>query len=184
MIINQEFRHREKRVEIMNNWKRTSKGFTIVELLIVIFVIGILAAITIVAYNNIQTRGRLSAYQADVTLLLKKAEAYYSLVGSHALTAAPGVPDTGATACQSTNGANLTTTLNSQSESRLGSGLGICGVVLAAGTPTYAQATTAATNATAHYYYVQYCATGRGMYIFYPDPTTSTVLSKNSGVCP
>ena len=31
-------------------------GFTIVELLIVIVVIGILAAITIVAYNGIQTR--------------------------------------------------------------------------------------------------------------------------------
>lgn len=33
-------------------------GFTIVELLIVIVVIGILAAITIVAYNGIQTRAR------------------------------------------------------------------------------------------------------------------------------
>lgn len=34
------------------------KGFTIVELLIVIVVIGILAAITIVAFNGIQQRGR------------------------------------------------------------------------------------------------------------------------------
>lgn len=34
------------------------KGFTIVELLIVIVVIGILAAITIVAYNGIQTRAQ------------------------------------------------------------------------------------------------------------------------------
>jgi general secretion pathway protein G len=33
-----------------------SRGFTIVELLIVIVVIGILAAITIVAYNNVQDR--------------------------------------------------------------------------------------------------------------------------------
>ena len=40
-------------------WARTRQtGFTIVELLIVIVVIGILAAITIVAYNGIQTRAQ------------------------------------------------------------------------------------------------------------------------------
>ena len=38
--------------------KKTKSGFTIVELLIVIVVIGILAAITIVAYNGIQSRAR------------------------------------------------------------------------------------------------------------------------------
>ena len=36
--------------------KRGVKGFTIVELLIVIVVIAILAAISIVAYNGIQSR--------------------------------------------------------------------------------------------------------------------------------
>jgi prepilin-type N-terminal cleavage/methylation domain-containing protein len=39
-------------------------GFTIVELLIVIVVVGILAAITIVAYNGIQDRARLAAGMA------------------------------------------------------------------------------------------------------------------------
>jgi len=41
-------------------------GFTIVELLIVIVVIGILAAITIVAYNGIQQRARVSTAQSDM----------------------------------------------------------------------------------------------------------------------
>lgn len=36
-------------------------GFTIVELLIVIVVIGILAAVTVVAFNGLQTRARNSA---------------------------------------------------------------------------------------------------------------------------
>ena len=42
------------------------RGFTIVELLIVIVVIGILAAITIVAYNGIQQRARTATVQVDM----------------------------------------------------------------------------------------------------------------------
>ena len=42
------------------------RGFTIVELLIVIVVIGILAAITIVAYNGITLRARTASVQADM----------------------------------------------------------------------------------------------------------------------
>lgn len=49
-----------------------SRGFTIVELLIVIVVIGILAAITIVAYNGIQQRARASAASSALTQANKK----------------------------------------------------------------------------------------------------------------
>lgn len=47
----------------MNFLKRNQVGFTIVELLIVIVVIAILAAITIVAYNGIQNRAKASSAQ-------------------------------------------------------------------------------------------------------------------------
>jgi prepilin-type N-terminal cleavage/methylation domain-containing protein len=49
-----------------------SHGFTIVELLIVIVVIGILAAITIVAYNGIQDRARTSALTGRLTQVAQK----------------------------------------------------------------------------------------------------------------
>lgn len=51
---------------------RLSRGFTIVELLIVIVVIGILAAITIVAYNGIQERARASSVSSALSQAAKK----------------------------------------------------------------------------------------------------------------
>lgn len=51
--------------------KRHSSGFTIVELLIVIVIIGILAAITVVAYNGIQDRAKTSKKDSDVALYTK-----------------------------------------------------------------------------------------------------------------
>jgi len=43
-----------------------ANGFTIVELLIVIVVIGILAAITIVAFNGVQNRAKVAALRSDL----------------------------------------------------------------------------------------------------------------------
>lgn len=52
-------------------------GFTIVELLIVIVVIAILAAISIVAYSGIQQRGRDSQRKSDIATIVKSLEMYY-----------------------------------------------------------------------------------------------------------
>lgn len=54
------------------------RGFTIVELLIVIVVIGMLAAITIVAYNGVQQRARVASQTADLDRLGKQAMLFYA----------------------------------------------------------------------------------------------------------
>ena len=53
-------------------------GFTIVELLIVIVVIGVLAAITIVAYNGIQNRAQQTALRSDFLQAVKASELFYN----------------------------------------------------------------------------------------------------------
>ena len=52
------------------------RGFTIVELLIVIVVIAILAAITIVAYNGIQQRARVTALWSGIKQVDKSFHLY------------------------------------------------------------------------------------------------------------
>lgn len=52
--------------------KQKQSGFTIVELLIVVVVIAILAAITIVAYTGIRDRADASAMQSELTSTAKK----------------------------------------------------------------------------------------------------------------
>lgn len=60
---------------------RKQTGFTIVELLIVIVVITILAAITIVAYNGVQLKTRQAAVAADERALKNSMLAYKAQMG-------------------------------------------------------------------------------------------------------
>lgn len=79
----------------MKAWARRNRGFTIVELLIVIVVIGILAAITVVAYNGIQTRAKQAKMQSDISNVQKLVEAYAAQNGSYPVTATSLNPDWG-----------------------------------------------------------------------------------------
>ena len=68
---------------LMYPWAKQQKGFTIVELLIVIVIIAILAAITIVAYNGIQQRARDAQRASSVSQIKKAVEMYKIDNGSY-----------------------------------------------------------------------------------------------------
>lgn len=63
--------------------KAAAKGFTIVELLIVIVVIGILAGLVIVTYNGIQQKARDTERKTDINALHGQLEAYQAQNGKY-----------------------------------------------------------------------------------------------------
>jgi len=67
----------------MISLKKRESGFTIVELLIVIVVIGILAALVITTYSGIQAKARNSKRQTDIQSVQTQLEAYFAQAGHY-----------------------------------------------------------------------------------------------------
>lgn len=95
---------------------KAMRGFTIVELLIVIVVIAVLAAVTAVAYTNMQGRARDSQRLTDMKTIMKALEVYKTQngiypdevsttnAGGWELTASAAAPTNFLSALVSTNG--------------------------------------------------------------------------------
>lgn len=62
---------------------KKAHGFTIVELLIVIVVIGILAIISLVIYRGIVNRANNAAVMSDLAQFAKQVEIYYLRNGKY-----------------------------------------------------------------------------------------------------
>ena len=67
-------------------------GFTIVELLIVVVVIAILAAITIVAFSGIQDRAKFTNAQSSLRNLNNALQSYHAKNGSYPVTGTTSSP--------------------------------------------------------------------------------------------
>jgi len=87
--------------------KLYSHGFTIVELLIVIVVIGILATITIVSFNSVQSRARTTKINADISNLQKAIQAARIANGGTPLRDVTGNTATGANCWNKPDGTDL-----------------------------------------------------------------------------
>lgn len=64
--------------------KDQDKGFTLVELLIVIVILGILATVTVFAVTGITNKGKTSACKSDMKVLQVAEEANNANTGSYA----------------------------------------------------------------------------------------------------
>lgn len=91
-----EYRKCHVKITVMKWAPQKSTGFTVVELLIVVVVIAILAAITIVSYNGISQRANESSLKNELATAVKKIETlkinsgtstYPSEIASHGFSA-------------------------------------------------------------------------------------------------
>lgn len=86
--------------------KSKHTGFTIVELLIVIVVIAILAAITVVAYTGVQERARDSKIKSDISTIVRAIQAARTTEGK-TLAEITGSGATGVVCWGKANGTDL-----------------------------------------------------------------------------
>ncbi len=70
--------------------KKQDKGFTLVELLIVIVILGILATVTVFAVRGITDQGQESACEADLKTVQTATESFFAAYGGDTIPTVDG----------------------------------------------------------------------------------------------
>ena len=63
--------------------KNRSRGFSLIELLVVISIIGVLSAVVLASLNTARSKGNDAAIQSDMATIQTEAEIYYGGAGSN-----------------------------------------------------------------------------------------------------
>jgi prepilin-type N-terminal cleavage/methylation domain-containing protein len=135
-----------------------NRGFTLVELLIVIVIIAILTVVSLVAYNGLQNRAKTTAAASAAETVAKKAEIYN--------TESSGYP------------ANLKTLMEASSDKSYSIGTD----VLTGGSKDLDNLTSKPDEANTIAY--KACTDNKGARIFYWDYGTNKKQTRTVGTCP
>ena len=74
---------------------RQEEGFTLIELMIVIVILGVLAGIVLFAVGGITDRGTSAACKTDVSTIETGVEAYFAKTGGYPTDLVPSLTDPG-----------------------------------------------------------------------------------------
>ncbi len=77
---------------VLPHKQNSRQGFTIVELLIVIVIIAVLATVTVVAYNGMQSRAQFTRLSSELGLINKALALYHAENGAYPVTGTFGAP--------------------------------------------------------------------------------------------
>lgn len=160
------------------NLQANQRGFTIVELLIVIVVIAILAAISIVAYTGIQERARNSSAQQLASQIASKAETYYAINGRYPISAA----EFNGSGNQESNleGANVTIRTGTPASATASATYGSGGTATAA-LAQFNAGTRVVYTASANGYVIHYLGSGSAPITKGATPTGTATFGSNEG---